>query len=171
LFHRGLQTITTSTIRYLEAAKATGISGIYFAIQHSRYSVMSPAEYAVFGRPYDAQILAATGDLWLNMCHIHGEDIMFEAVADYPVQIVNWHDRESGVSLTAGLRQVPGAVSGGVSRLSMFQDTPQAAMAEAIDALKQTNGRRLVLSTGCVIMTNTPLRNIRALREIILMHK
>jgi hypothetical protein len=33
--------------------------------------------------------------------------------------------------------------------------------------MARTNGRRLLLGTGCVIMVTTPLRNIRALRQIV----
>jgi uroporphyrinogen decarboxylase len=167
LFEQGLERITAATLAYLEAAKATGISGIFYALQHCRYALLSPAEYQLFGRPYDEEILAAASDLWLNMLHIHGEDIFFDLPADYPVPLVNWHDRESGISLQQGLQQVSGAVSGGVSRLTMFRDDPAAAIAEAHDALEQTGGRRFVLGTGCVIMTNTPLRNVRALREVV----
>ena len=167
-FRKGLKTITESVLAYLEAAKKTGISGIFYAIQHARYPLMGPAEYQSFGRPYDEEILAAASDLWLNMVHIHGEDsIMFDLVADYPVQLVNWHDRDTGFSLREGLQQVSGAVCGGISRWSLYQDSPEQMLVEANDALEQSGGRRLVLGVGCVAMTNTPLRNLRALREFV----
>jgi hypothetical protein len=38
-------------------------------------------------------------------------------------------------------------------------------LVEAREAFEQTGGRRLLLGTGCVVMTTTPLRNLRALRE------
>jgi uroporphyrinogen-III decarboxylase len=44
---------------------------------------------------------------------------------------------------------------------------PAAVLAELNDALEQTGGQRLLLSTGCVIMTNTPQRNIRAVRAAV----
>ncbi len=162
---RGLETITTSVRRYVRAAKQTGISGVFYAIQHARYELLSPVEYQVFGRPFDEEILSSVSNLWFNMVHIHGEaDIMFDLVADYPVQCVNWHDRDTGLSLAEGLDMFSGAVSGGVSRWSLLKENPERALAEAEAAVKQTNGRRLMLGVGCVIMTNTPTRNIRALR-------
>ncbi|UCG25457.1 MAG: uroporphyrinogen decarboxylase, partial [Chloroflexota bacterium] len=98
----------------------------------------------------------------------HGEeDIMFDLVADYPVQCVNWHDRDTGLSLAEGLEQFSGAVSGGVSRWSLLRESPEQAMAEAKEALGNTGGQRLLLGVGCVIMTNTPTRNIRALRAFV----
>jgi uroporphyrinogen decarboxylase len=165
--HQGLETITQSTLRYIEVAKETGIDGIFYAIQHARYPLLSASEYERFGRVYDKPILAAVSDLWLNMVHVHGSDIMLEMVADYPVQFVNWHDRYSGVSLAEGLKHIGGAASGGVSRRSLHQESPEQALTEVRDALEQTNGRRFMLGTGCVTMVTTPISNIRALRAAV----
>jgi len=166
-FHQGLEAITESTIRYIEAAKETGISGIFYAVQHARYSLMNRQEFAEFGRSYDRRILETVSDLWLNMAHIHSSQIMFDQVADYPVQLVNWHDRETGFSLADGLEEISGAASGGIDHWSIHQESPEVALAEARDAYEQTDGRRLLLGTGCVIMVTTPTRNLRALREFV----
>lgn len=166
-FRQGLETITESTIRFIEAAKTTGISGIYFAVQHARYPLMSPAEYEMWGRPFDLRILEAAGDLWLNVLHIHSGDIMFEELADYPAAFVNWHDRETGLSLQQGLEKIKGAASGGVDHWTLHQESPEQTLEEIEDAIAQTNGRRLLLGTGCVAMVTTPLRNIRTLRESV----
>lgn len=167
-FRAGLETITESVIAYIEAAKKTGISGIFYAIQHANYELLNPVEYQTFGLPYDEEILSAASDLWLNMVHVHGEkDIIFDLIADYQVQLVNWHDRDTKLSLSQGLNQVSGAVSGGVSRWSMLQESPTEALEEAKKALEETGGQRLLLGVGCVIMTNTPTRNIRALRKVV----
>jgi uroporphyrinogen decarboxylase len=166
-FRQGLEAITESTIRFIEAAKATGISGIYYAVQHARYPLMSPAEYEMWGRPYDLRILEAVSDLWLNVLHIHSSDIMFDELADYPAQIINWHDRETGLSLRQGLAKIKGAASGGVDHWTLHQESPEQMLEEVEDAIAQTNGRRLLLGTGCVAMVTTPLRNIRALRESV----
>lgn len=166
-FQKGLQTITESTLRFIDAAKKTGISGIYYAIQHNRYHLMSPAEYQVFGQPYDEEILGFANDLMMNVVHVHGPGAYLDIVADYPVEVVNWHDRETPAGLADGLKQICGAASGGVSRDSMLRESPETALAEAADAVKQTGGKRFILGTGCVIMVTTPTRNIRALRSFV----
>lgn len=166
-FRQALEVITESTVRFIEAAKATGISGIYYAIQHARYPLMSREEYLAYGREYDLRLLAAASDLWLNVLHIHSTDIMFDVVAEYPVAVVNWHDRETGWRLADGLQWIKGAASGGIDHWTLHQESPEQTLAEAQDAVAQTDGRRLVLGTGCVAMTTTPLRNIRALREFV----
>lgn len=165
-FLRGLRTILDSTLRFVDAARDAGISGIFYAIQHARYSIMSQVEYKSFGQPFDERILAGASDLGLNMVHLHGADgVIFDMVADYDAPLLNWHDRDCGVSLQEGLQQFSGVASGGVSRDTMHTGSPEEVLAEAADAVKQTGRRRLMLGTGCVIMTNTPLRNIRALRD------
>lgn len=161
----GMETITESTIRFLEAAKATGISGIYYAVQHARYPLLSREEYETWGRPFDLRVLEAVSGCWLNVLHLHSTDTMFDLVADYPVSVINWHDRETAPTLANGLAQTKAAASGGVNHWTLHQETPAAALQEAAEAREQVNGRRLILGTGCVIMTTTPLRNIRALRE------
>jgi uroporphyrinogen decarboxylase len=165
IFHKALDVITESTIRFVEAALETGIDGIFYAVQHARYPVMSREEFKEFGRNYDLRILETASDLPVNMLHVHSTDIMFDLVADYPVQLINWHDRESGVNLREGLSQIKGAASGGIDQWTIHQESPHRMLVEAREALEQTGGRRLLLGTGCVVMTTTPLRNLRALRE------
>lgn len=165
----GLNTITESTLRFIDATRKTGISGIFYAIQHGSYSVMSEAEYREFGRPYDLQILEALSeDYWLNMVHLHGPTPMFDLIAEYPVQIINWHDRETSVSLADGKLKFGGAVSGGLGRWDpVHNGTPVEVREQAREAIHQTGGRRFILSTGCVLITTTPTSNIRAVREVV----
>lgn len=165
----GLNTVTESTLRFIDAMRKTGVSGIFYAIQHGSYAMMSEAEYREFGRPYDLQILEALpDDWWLNMVHLHGSAPMFDLIADYPVQMINWHDRETGLSLADGKLKFDGAVSGGIRRWNpMYTGTPVEVSEQVRDAIRQTGGRRLVLSTGCVMITNSPTSNIRAVREAV----
>ncbi len=165
----GLATITESTLRFIDAMRKSGVSGIFYAIQHASHVVMSESEYREFGRPYDLQILEALpDDWWLNVLHLHGDAPMFDLIAEYPVQVINYHDRETGLTLGEAKLKFDGAVSGGIGRWTPMHDgTPAEVRAQARQAIEQTNGRRFVLSTGCVIMTTTPVSNIRAVREVV----
>ena len=167
LFRQGQEIILESTLRFIEAAKKIGIDGIFYAVQHARYPLLSREEYEVWGRPFDHKILDAVQGLWLNMVHLHSTDVMFDLVAEYPVQLLNWHDRETGITLYDGLQQFKGAASGGVDHWTLHEESPENMLTEVKDAIEQVNGRRLLLGTGCVAMTTTPLRNIRALREAV----
>lgn len=168
-FRAGLETITENTLRYIDAMRNKGLAGIYYAVQLATYYDMSEDEYREFGRPYDLRILEALPESWwFNMMHIHSLAPMFDLLADYPVQAVNWHDRESEPSLAQGMTKISGAVSGGLGAWdAMNTGTPDAVRDQALDAIEQTGGQRLVLSTGCVMMTTTPVANIRTVRELV----
>lgn len=168
-FRDGLKLITENTLRYLDAVRETGIvAGIFYAVQHASYAKMSEAEYQAFGVEYDKQILAALpGAWWFNMMHLHGDAPMFDLVKDYPVQAINWHDRETAPTLIEGMGKFPGAVCGGLGRWDTHNNTPADVLAQAKDAIEQTGGRRLILSTGCVMMITTPQANIRAVHSAV----
>lgn len=164
--HHALQAITDTTIAFIHEASQRGIAGIFYAVQHASHLLMTEAEYQVFGRPYDLQILAAASDLWLNVLHIHGAHGMFNLLADYPVQVVNWHDRETQPDLEMGLKKIKGAASGGISRDVLHSDDPGEALDQVQDAMQQTGGRRWMVGTGCVMFVTTPVGNIRKVRAL-----
>lgn len=165
----GLNTITESTLRFIDAIRRSGISGIFYAVQHASYGIMTEAEYRTFGRPYDLQILEALNkDWWFNMLHLHGDAPMFDVVADYPIQSINWHDRETEPDLAAGKLKFPGAVCGGLGRWNpVHNGTPTEVRIESRDAIDKTSGRRFILSTGCVTMITSPTSNIKAVRDVV----
>jgi uroporphyrinogen decarboxylase len=168
LLHKGLKRITETTIRFLEEAIKTGIDGIFYAVQHGQYAQLSRSEFGEFCRPYDLQVLQAAQSLWLNLLHLHGEAIMFDQVLDYPVQIINWHDRQTPPTLSEALSLFKGTLCGGLRQWeTMVMGTPESVRAEAADALQQTGGLRLILGTGCVLPTTAPYGNIVAARKIV----
>jgi uroporphyrinogen decarboxylase len=168
LVRAGLETITETTIRFVQACPATGAAGIYYAVSAAYYGLLSEPEYRAFGEPYDRRILAAAEECWFNMVHLHGTDVMFDLVASYPAQALNWHDRETWPSLSEGMQRFPGAVSGGLARFDdLLRSNPQDIRALAADAIRQTGGQRLILSAGCVTPVNTPLSNLRAVRQAV----
>ena len=164
----GLEVLTDNTIRFIDALRKYDMAGIFFAVQHASYAKMSRAEYEEFGRPYDLRILNALPKTWwLNMMHLHGAAPMLDVVGDYPVQAINWHDQETDPDLVAGQKLFSGAACGGVAQGEVYTATPLLIQQAARRAIDATRGNRLILSTGCVIMTNTPFANIRAVREIV----
>ena len=167
-FRRGLDTITATTIEFIRAAKSTGIDGIFLAVQHANAQTMSEAEYREFGVELDRRILEEASDLWLNVVHLHGEDVYFDLVSQYPAQVWNWHDRETAPNLREGLERVRGAVCGGIARdASMLLGTPEQVQTEVADALQQTGRRRVIIGTGCVTFITSPEANLRAARDAV----
>jgi uroporphyrinogen decarboxylase len=163
--HAGLKTITETTRQFIEAASKTGIAGIFYAIQHAQYGLLSDGEYDEFGRQYDLQVIEAAQDMWLNMLHIHGDNVMFERLADYPVSVINWHDRDTPPSLAGAQKLFSGVVCGGLQRFqTMVLGNPEDVNLEARQAIETTSGRKFILGTGCVLPVIAPHGNILTAR-------
>jgi uroporphyrinogen decarboxylase len=164
--HDGLKIIAESTRRYVEAIRGTGIAGLFYAVQHAQYGLLSLGEYAEFGRYYDMQVLEPAKDFWLNLLHLHGEDIMFDRFMDYPVAIINWHDQETQPSLADAQALFNGAVCGGLQReQALVLGTPDQIRKEAHAAAQATGGQHFILGTGCVVPIHAPYGNILAARH------
>ncbi len=164
---KGLETIALSTQRFVEAALDTGIDGVFYAIQHAQAGLLTLDEYKTFGLPHDHKVLEPAQNLWTNLLHLHGDEIYFEIVSEFDFQIVNWHDRETPPSLAGAQQTFGGAVCGGLGRDTLVYGDPAEIRHEAQDAFEQTNGQRLILSTGCVVPIIASHGNIAAARNSI----
>jgi uroporphyrinogen decarboxylase len=159
----GLEKILQSTLRFIEACLETGMDGIFLAVQHARPACFSEAEYRRWGMPDDLKLLAAAGDCWLNILHLHGEKIHFPLASEYPAQVVNWHDREAGPSLRDGHALSHKTVCGGWRQWETIAlGDGDKVEAEAADAIAQMQGRNLILGTGCVAPIIAPDSCLRA---------
>jgi uroporphyrinogen decarboxylase len=163
-----LDVLTETSVRFVEEVMKRGAAGIFFSTQHATYTKMSEAEYAEFGEPYDLRVLEAAKSGWLNVLHLHGEEVMFDRLSDYPVPAVNWHDRETPPTLADALPRFKGALIGGIRQWdTMLRGTPDDVRAEVRDAIAQTGGRRLIIGTGCVTPITSPTVNIRTARRAV----
>lgn len=159
----GLERITVSTERFVVACQEQSEDGIFLAVQHATPGLLSSDEYRHFGRPFDLRVLKAAQGGWLNLLHLHGDSVLFEDLSDYPVQVINWHDREAGPSLKEGHRLSGKVVCGGLRQwTTMVCGDPQRVREEAAEAVHQMGGRNLILGTGCVCPVVTPWVNLRA---------
>lgn len=174
---KGLETIALSTRRFVEAALDTGIDGIFYAVQHAQARLLTLDEYKTYGLPFDHKTLDPASDLWCNMLHLHGRDVYFEIVAEYSFPIVNWHDRENPPSLAEALQTSEAlktsevstgfVVCGGLGRDTLVYREQAEIREEAGDAIAQTKGQRLILSTGCVVPVIASHGNIMAARRSV----
>jgi len=168
-FKQGLQIVAETHARFaLESFKA-GAHGIFFATQCDSYRLLSEAEYREFGEHYDRIILdAVRPEAEIIMIHAHGHDIMFDLIADYPADAINWHDRITPPSLQEAQERFSGMVVGGIDEWhTLLNGPPEAIQAEIRDAIAQTGGRRFMVGPGCVVPINTSPIHLRAAREAV----
>jgi uroporphyrinogen decarboxylase len=165
---QGLESITRSTLAFVEKAKERGIAGIFYAIQHASYLFFDAEGYRRFGLVFDTRILEAAQEMWLNVLHLHGEALIFDVCDSLPFQVVNWHDRTAGPDLKEASLRVRGAVCGGLRRqATLMLGTPDGVRAEAVDALRSLDSRGVVLGAGCVVPIMTPMANLAAARAAV----
>lgn len=161
--HYALRIITDVTIRFALDALECGAHGVFLATQLASYRFMQEDEYEQFGRKYDLEVLAAIrGKAKFNMLHAHGEDVMFDLLAKYPVEMLNWHDRLTQPNLGQAMTRFPGLLVGGIEEHgTLIHGSAQAIADEVKNAIEQTEGRRMMVAPGCVLPVSATDDQIR----------
>jgi uroporphyrinogen decarboxylase len=162
---KGLETITETTRRFVEASLETGIDGVFYAIQHAQASLLTLEEYQTLGLPLDQKILEPAQSLWCNLLHLHGHDVYLSIVDALNFPILNWHDRETYPSLAEAQKQFPDVVCGGMRQDTLVYRDAEQVRKEAKEAIQQTEGKRFILGTGCVTPIIASHGNILAARD------
>jgi uroporphyrinogen decarboxylase len=164
LVRDALEAITETIVKFCDVALTEGMSGIFYSIQAASRSAHAEEIYAEFGEPHDRRILeSVAGRSILTIVHCHGDALMFDRLARLPGHAWNWDDRRTAPTLGEGRAKVPGAVIGGLDQWTTLRDgTPDAAVAEARDAVAQTGGTGVIVGPGCVLTMNTPDENVAA---------
>ena len=166
--YRGLEIIAQSIQLFIKAAIQTGtIDGIFYAIQHAQAQFLTENEFMKFGRQLDLSILKNAQGLWCNMVHLHGTNVYFNQVVDYPVDMINWHDRDTLPSLKQASSIYPGIICGGLKRETITLGSRTAIEFEMKEAVTQVNGKRLLFGSGCVLPVIAPHGNILAARQFV----
>jgi uroporphyrinogen decarboxylase len=166
--HRGLEVITDVTAQFAAETLAAGCDGIFFATQCASVGYMAVEEYEEFGRPYDLRVLAGVRGSELTVLHVHGQDVMFDELTDYPADVINWHDRKTPPTLAEARARFGGALAGGIDEWgTLSSGSPEQIAAEVADAVTQTGGRSLIVSAGCVIPTDISADRLDAARASV----
>jgi uroporphyrinogen decarboxylase len=163
-----LNTITESTLRFIDAAKRTSVVGIVLVVRHASFSFMSEDEYRALGMPYDLKILETLPSTWwLNVVQLQCRKPMFRLVATYPVPGMNW-DFAVEPTMRDARAFYQGTLCGGLSHEAhLHRGTPAMIRDVAREAFEHLGTRRFILSAGDAVPVSTPLSNLRAVREVV----
>lgn len=174
--HKALEAITRSTCELVERAIELGADGIFFASQMSSYNIMSEELYREFGAYYDKRVIAASKG-WFNVLHAHGENIMFNLLEQYPVQVFNWHVWESLPGLEEANIMSGKCVMGGINRMDITNRNKNELQNQIYECVKLLKGRGHILTPGCVIrypLDEEMLKYVKTIKcriEDILIHR
>lgn len=145
-----LTDISERTCSLVRTAVDAGADGIFFITTLASYDALSPSLYRKYGFPYDIAVLSSSPG-WCNILHAEGKEIMFPLLRKYPVQFItrNAPDSLQGLKEMAALSQK--SIIGGLSLDSLSQDRRDYLEHEVYMALKETQGKRLIISPGTAL--------------------
>lgn len=169
IFHDALQVITNTTINFIKANVEAGVSGFFFATQNATYDLMTEGEYDEFGSKYDLQLFDNFKDqTYFNVVHIHGDNVMYKKLAEYPGNCINWHDRWVKPSLEEARKLTDKCLLGGINENQVLaKASPDEVQKHICEAIESAGTRGLIVGPGCVAVENTPLINYYATRMAV----
>lgn len=169
--HYGLSIISQTLGDYAKAAIRAGADGIFLTTAPWSRDVLTEEEYKIFGKPYDLAIFEAANreGATFNILHICEENIMFDLLSDYSVQVISYDALSPrNPSLKEAMDRTDKALWGGINQKTTLLNGPiEAIVAEVRSAIEQTHGKRFFLGPGCSISSNVPDIHLLSIKEAL----
>jgi len=160
-----LAALTDPLMAYAKLAVRAGADGLFYATNVARQGLLSPAECRRFQRPWDLRVLDGVADAPFNMLHVCGALAHVDDFRDYPVHALSWAASESNPSLSDVRRRTGRAVAGGLPAKPLIATLSPGVIADkARAAVREMNGRGLLLGPECSINPDTPEALMHAAR-------
>jgi uroporphyrinogen decarboxylase len=163
-----LDAIAHTLTQYARLALGAGADGLFYATNVARRGLLTAEECRRFQRPYDLRVLAAVASAPFTALHVCGADVHFDEFVDYPAQAFSWALGDGNPSLREAHRRTGRAVMGGLPAKPVIATLTPAVIAErARAALREMNGRALLLGPDCSINPDTPEALLHAARAAL----
>jgi uroporphyrinogen decarboxylase len=165
----GLERLTEATIAFARATLDAGADGFFYATQEATLDELAEPEFERLGKAHDLRVLASLDErAWFKLLHVCRESIMAEAVADYPVEAINWDAHRNFPSLSEAPGIWPQALVGGLDRGgAILSGAPAEVEREVRSAVAALGGRHLIVSAGCALPLARPDANLDAARRAV----
>ncbi|MBD3174884.1 MAG: hypothetical protein GF320_06875 [Armatimonadia bacterium] len=165
----GLESITQSLVKWADCCLDV-IDGIFLACGAASEDTLDAAAYEEFILPLDIRVMEeAARKGTANCLHVHGKgNLHFDLLARCPVNIVNWSDRTTDVSLADGRKKLPDTcLSGGINEVTAGDVSPQEIADQVKDAVGQLGGTGMLVACGCAVPTDTAAENLTVVKSTI----
>jgi uroporphyrinogen decarboxylase len=160
-----LAALAETLAAYARHAVRSGADGLFYATNVARRGLLTAEECRRFQRPWDLRVLDAVSAAPFNMLHVCGAAAHLDEFLDYPVHALSWAASESNPSLGDVRRRSGRAVVGGLPAKPLIATLTPAAIADrARAAVREMNGRGLLLGPECSINPDTPEALMHAAR-------
>lgn len=166
--HQALRAITDTTIDFIKLNIEAGVAGFFLATQCATTDYMTEAEYEEFGKKYDIEVINAYKDkTYFNIVHLHGDNTMFEMIADYPVQCINWHDRWAKPTMADARKLTDKCFLGGINERWLSEAKPEEIKEHIKAGVLAAGPKGIMVTPGCVAELSTPAVNFYAARTAV----
>ncbi|OHE65836.1 MAG: hypothetical protein A2001_11895 [Treponema sp. GWC1_61_84] len=164
---RGLATISRNITAFISAARnEAGVDGFFLGCFGCEPAWLNQEEYESFASPFDRELIAEMRKSPLTFVHSHGEQgSYFDLLSRYECDAVSWEDRQAGPSIGAARKKSGKCLVGGVDHVAAVTSSSATVREQAIDAIRQAEGRGFILAPGCTFLEGTPDENMTALKE------
>jgi uroporphyrinogen decarboxylase len=163
--HEVLWALSQLVARLSSACVDAGADGVYYSCWGQ--DLLSEAEYAELGTPYDLAGLRGAERARVRILHLHGAVMRPPSrYREYPVEVVGWSELGSSLGLVEGATHLPGRlIMGGISELQA--GPPGEEERRHIGELLERLGDRLVVAPGCSLPDGTTEETLDGLRELV----
>ena len=176
-FTEGLEAITASLEDYLREAVRRGASGVYLAVygvspffssDGSGYDRLTTDEFRRFVAPYDRRILDVAREAGIvTFVHLHGEELLFDEVLDYPMDVLNWAHLHAQPSLAEARERTPVCLMGGFNESMTNMYHPDDVVRTVKATVEEAGTRKFVFGPGCALPADLPIEYVDLMRASV----
>jgi uroporphyrinogen decarboxylase len=154
---RAFDVMAETLAEYARLCLEAGADGLFYATNVATRALLSAEECRRWQRPWDLRILGAVEGAPFNLLHVCGAGIRFDEFADYPVTAWSFAQEPGNPTLAAARARTGRAVVGGLPAKPEIAGLSAAALVtRAAAAIREMDGRGLLLGPGCSINPDTP---------------
>jgi len=168
VFHEVLQKLTETGKNYIKANMDYEPAGFFFATRFACTDFFTEEEYDEWGMKYDLQLFDVFKDeCYFNMLHIHGQNAMWDKIANYPGNVINWHDAWIPPTLEEGRKRCHKCIEGGLHERELGTWTPEEVKWHVKDAVERAGREGLIIGNGCGTWPWPSDENLYAIKEAL----
>ncbi len=166
---QALEAITRTLVNYIGACREVGVSGIFYSVNWAMgpgHGGLNSGDFAALAAPFDHRLLEAAAGL-VRIGHIHGEDLDFERVRSYPLEVFSWSHAATPPTLSAVRRDSGKAVIGGIDERNLAFQTVSQVEEGIRRAFREAGPRGFLVGPGCTVPPDTPVQVLHAVRHAV----
>ena len=167
-FKAGLEAITESFLHYGKAALRAGAAGIFFSVNGATDDFMTQEEFMEFVKPYDLKLLKAFREKgFMNIAHIHGQNLRMKDVLDYPVHAFNWSHLHSAPSLSEARKLTDACLIGGIDEMKTSYFHADELEAQIKKAAEEAGTEKFMVGPGCAIPSDISPHSLDVIKKAV----